>query len=66
MYVNLQRKKTTLTTKWKKKPMSQMTVSTSWMKKRRKVKRKRKLKRPIMLISKKLSKKMPTNSWEDA
>ena len=64
-YVNLRRKKTTLTTKWKKKPMSQMTVSTSWMKKR-KVKRKRKWKRPIMLISKKWSKKMPTNFWAGA
>ena len=63
-FVNLPNKKTTLTTKLIKRPMSLMMALTSWMK-RRKVKNRKKLKRLIMLIFKKWSKKTHTNFWVD-
>lgn len=51
-FANLPRRKTTLTTKLIKRPMNLMRDLNSWMKKN-KVKKNKKLKRLITLISKK-------------
>lgn len=64
MFVNFRVKKITLSTRNKLKRMSPRMSSILWMKSKMRVNNKR-LKKLIMLISKKLLKKMPTSSWVD-